>query len=449
MSKDTTFKRGTIVQADYLNDDQEVDTGLAWGVRLAQSGSATVETGIVGDPNDSQGPLIIGGRRVWKNGASNPATASGAAGDREVFVSTTDALVPNYDIEVLPVGSLPATAYWRRLGTATWDGTSVLNNIKLEHGVQAEANQFNQFTFQTISDHNQDIAVTVAGYQNQNSSVAKLISAGSDDSSGYKERFTVRGDGRVVFTPAAQTQAVLQAGGINDTLHRFELTAEGALSWGDGALAHDTFVERTASGTLKVHDGAVGGDGVLDMVYLQNTDTGGAPVNGAGMVNVLDDLNLSVGHVFRIDGEQFDADMLADGADVAHLSRTQTFTGEKTFTNVTHFQNVVELETANGYLSREATTPADIALTSLVVGDANPRFQLLADGTMGWGNGTAAMDVFVSRTAPNILSIASGDRFEQAYNAAVSEPTILVNRGTLDATLSAETASKAFAYFVS
>lgn len=449
MSKDTTFKRGTIVQADYLNDDQEVDTGLAWGVRLAQSGSATVETGIVGDPNDSQGPLIIGGRRVWKNGASNPAVASGAAGDREVFVSTTDALAPNYDVEVLPVGSLPATAYWRRLGTAYYDGVSVLRDLKLEHGVQAEANQFNQFTFQTISDHNQDIALTVAGYQNQNSSFAKLISAGSDNGAGYQERFTVRGDGRVVFTPSLETQDVFEARGTNDSLSRFTMDATGQISWGTGALAHDTYLERTASGTLKVHDGTAGGDGVLDMVYLQNTDSGGAPYNGAGMVNVLDDLNLAAGQVYRIDGEQFDADMLADGADVAHLSRTQTFTGEKTFTNVTHFQNVVELETANGYLSREAAVANNIALTSLVVGDASPRFQILADGTVGWGDGVAAMDVFVSRTAPNILTIASGDRFEQAYNAAESEPTILVNRGTLDATLSAETATKAFALFIS
>src|SRR5688572_6608332 len=135
MSVDTQFVHGTIVQADFLNDTQEVDTGLAWGIRLAQAGSGSVETGLVGDPVDSQGPLIVSGKRVWKNGASSPAVGSGAAGTREIFASTTDALVPNYNVEVLPTGNLPATAYYRRLGTAYWDGASTLRNIKLTHGV--------------------------------------------------------------------------------------------------------------------------------------------------------------------------------------------------------------------------------------------------------------------------------------------------------------------------
>jgi hypothetical protein len=449
MSQDTTFVHGTIVQADFLNDSQEVDTGLAWGVRLAQSGAGTVETGIVGDPTDTQGPLIIGGRRVWKHGASAPATGSGAAGDREIYVSTTDALAPNYNIEVLDVGSYPASAYFRRLGTASWDGVSILHNIKLEHGVQAEAKQFNQFTFQTISDHAQDIAVTVAGYQNQNNDVSKLISAGSDNGAGYQERFTVRGDGRAVFTPSVETQHVLQARSISDPLPRVSMTAEGGLSWGTGALAHDTHLDRTASGTLKIHDGAVGGDGVLDVVHLQNTDTGGGTYNGAGMVNVLDDLNLALGQVFRIDGVQFEADMLADGADVAHLSRTQTFTGLKTFSVLQTFTGGILMTGVDG-LDMQSVAADDLLLDSRVGTEANPRFTTSADGQMQWGaGGGSAPDVSLARTAPSIISMATGDRIEQAYEPTSMEPTILINRGTLDVTIENETASRAFALFIS
>jgi hypothetical protein len=253
-----------------------------------------------------------------------------------------------------------------------------------------------------------------------------------------------------VFTPAVATQTVLEAGGINDTLARVAMTAEGVVSWGDGALAHDTFVARTAAGTLKVHDGTVGGDGVLDMVFLQNTDSGGAAYNGAGMVNVLDDLNLALGQVYRINGVQFEADMLADGADVAHLSRTQTFTGAKTFDQmvVLNASSRVTALSSNGYV-RIGSSGGQNALNFQVTGDTNPRFYMAVDGTMQWGDGTNPVDISLSRTAADILSIASGDRFEQAYNAAESEPTILVNRGTLDATLSAETASKAFALFIS
>lgn len=449
MSRARNYVHGTIVEAGYLNEDQEVDTGLAWGIRLAQGSASSVETGVVGDPYDSQGPMIIAGRRVWKNGASSPAVGAGSAGTREIFVSTTEAIAPNYTVEVLPTGSTPATAYYRRVGTADWNGTSVLDNIKLEHGVQAEANQFNQFTFKSISDAVGEVPVTVAGYQNQNSSAAHLLSIGSDDGSGYKERFSVRGDGRVALTPASETQTVLQAGGINDTLPRFAMTAEGIQSWGDGSLAHDTFVARTAAGTLKVHDGTLGGDGVIDLVFLQNTDTGGAGVNGAGMVNVLDDLNLSAGHVFRIDGEQFDSDMLADAADIAHLPRTETFTGLKTFSALTTFTGGQAITGVLG-IDRQGAAASDPIVAGRVGTEANNRFSASVDGQLQWGAGGAtAMDVSMARTAANIVSMGAGDRIEQAYNATVAEPTILVNRGTLDNTLNEETASKAFAYFVS
>lgn len=451
MSQDKTFVHGTIVEADFLNTGQEVDTGLVWGMRLSQSVSGTVETDVVGDPYDTQAPLIVGGKRVWKNGASVAASPSGAAGAQDVFVSTTDLLAPDYTVEVLPTGNTPVAAYFRRIGTGDWDGVSVLDNLKLSHGVQAEADQFNQFTFQTISDSTADVPLTIAGYNNQWTSSATLLSLGSDEGSGYTERMAVDGRGRVSLTGENDTDSVVEVGADGFAATHMYIDASGEIRWGDGTLAKDTVLERTASGTLKVHDDTAGGNGKLDTVALQNSDTGGATWNGAGMVNVLDDLNLASGQVFRIDGVQFNSSMLADAANVAHLAGTETFTGVKTF-SVNQIFTAGQQVTGATSIDRQGAASGNTGYASRVGTEANNRFEVLVDGSMNWGaGGASAVDVSLSRPVgtPDVLRIAAGDRFEQAYMASVSEPDVLVNRATMDAAFASGAASRAFSYFIS
>lgn len=65
----------------------------------------------------------------------------------------------------------------------------------------------------------------------------------------------------------------------------------------------------------------------------------------------------------------------------------------------------------------------------LLTADANPSFKLLGDGTLQWGaGGGSAVDVAMSRTAANELSMASGDFFRPA---AVG---IKFNDGTIQTT---------------
>jgi hypothetical protein len=204
-------------------------------------------------------------------------------------------------------------------------------------------------------------------------------------------------------------------------------------------------------GGLKIHDGTAGGNGRLDIVSLQNSDTGGGGFNGAGMVNVLDDLNLQVGHVFRINGVQFDSTMLADAANVAHLAGVETFTGVKTF-SVNQIFTAGQQVTGATRIDRQGAASGNTGYASRVGTEANNRFEVLVDGSLNWGaGGASAVDVNLSRPAgtPDVLRIAAGDRFEQAYMASVLEPDVLVNRATMDAAFASGAASRAFSYFIS
>lgn len=51
-----------------------------------------------------------------------------------------------------------------------------------------------------------------------------------------------------------------------------------------------------------------------------------------------------------------------------------------------------------------ATT--DVAVSTVVGTEANPRFTAAADGTLSWGPGTTALDTFLSRSAPRQLTLA-------------------------------------------
>lgn len=448
MSKDTTFVHGTIVRADYLNADQEANTGAIWSTRLAQNSSSSVETNIIGDPYDTQGPLIVGGKHAWKNGASTAASASGPAGDRNIWVKTNLTLLPDYQVEVMESGDVPSEPYYRKIGSGSWDGVSSLSNLKFENGVQADANQYNQFTLKTISSSSNDVALTIEGYSSQETSTVARV--GYDDS-GFQERLGIRGDGLLAWASKLPSSFIITAGQSTDLNARWTSTAAGELGWGDGTLSQDVFLSRTSAGVLKVSDGTSGGNGIFDLVALQNSDTGGAAYNGAGMINILDDLNIQDGNVLRYNGIQFDSSHLADASSLAHLTGTETFTGTKTFSVAQTFEDSIIVSESTGVINREGTTgnaSSELVLTSQESSDSDYRLKIFVDGTLNWGDGSTSPDVTISRTAANEISLGSGDHISQAYSPSPSEPNVLVNRSTLDAVVAVNSASKAFSLFI-
>lgn len=121
------------------------------------------------------------------------------------------------------------------------------------------------------------------------------------------------------------------------------------------------------------------------------------------------------------------------GSGYVTLAGSQTITGAKTLDGITTFTAEAILNGAGGgFLTVEGTgaywqNSSSISLQSSsfmtvggsssglrwldvqVSGDADSRFEMDNTGEMTWGNGTNPVDVQLSRTAANVLSLGSGD----------------------------------------
>lgn len=87
-------------------------------------------------------------------------------------------------------------------------------------------------------------------------------------------------------------------------------------------------------------------------------------------------------------------------------------------------------DTMTGPLAIEGAAAATQNLTSEVAGDTDPRFAVLADGTLNWGSGSAALDVALQRLAPNFLALIGGTfaaAVLQASASAANIPGLIVN----------------------
>jgi hypothetical protein len=376
MSRDTTFVIGTIVRAEYLNADQEVDTGLTWGLRLAQDGVGGLVTRPAG--TDQTSTAIIGGKRAWKNTDSDPATPTGAAGQRVLWATTWGpptptfptgtGILPDYMLEVHDVGDVPLTPYYRILGTTEWNGTQN-RQVRLTNGVEADAFQYNSFVLHTVTSAiDANNAMTLAAYTAQDDANAHLFTVGVDNGTEVDRRYWISSRGVTAYTPVNMTDVILRTnvsdlGGImvSTDPDTFSFTGYGLHAWGDGTFAQDTFLERSGVGTLKI-SGLPGADATLDLTHIQNSTA-----LGNTWVNFLSDINMYPGQVLRYDGDPFGSIHLADAANVAHLGddpygNPETFIGDKTFDSDTVFNGEVvmtndlsSIEISNGKRSRIAT----------------------------------------------------------------------------------------------
>lgn len=72
-------------------------------------------------------------------------------------------------------------------------------------------------------------------------------------------------------------------------------------------------------------------------------------------------------------------------------------------------------------LNLAGSASGNFTLTSKITGNANPKWELRADGLQAWGDGTAAVDTYLYRTAAN--SLKTDGAFTSVGNVTVSSTT--------------------------
>jgi hypothetical protein len=176
MSKDVDFiDLSTAVPAETLDDLQEVHTGAVWGVKMSISGGTTVN--VAGDPlTEGQFSARVGAKPRYGTSTISVA-ASGGAGDRDIFLTSANVTTPKAPAVELQINpATPAAAFYRKIGTLTWSGSAV-TNLRLTNGVQANADQVNNFVFTPFL--NTSTPLTVRGLASQSADILRVEDSAS------------------------------------------------------------------------------------------------------------------------------------------------------------------------------------------------------------------------------------------------------------------------------
>ena len=269
--------------------------------------------------------------------------------------------------------------------------------------------------------------------------------------------------GSLTVNRASISNPILNGLVTGDTVNRFSIAADGGHTWGTGSATRDTFLQRTAVGQLSV----TGGGGFLVDSFFRSTvlgsgdqafnvrvsgDTqsrfelkgGGQMSWGPGGSSALDTslvrtgvgaLLMTVSGGLTVDG--FIRAQRTAATAGALATRVNTDTNDRGFiradgkiewgdgtaardTNL--YRNGVNTLRTDGILSVGTSLSlggpvfATVATASVaayghkVTGDTLPRWQVLGDGRLEWGSGSAAMDVNLYRSAANTLK--TDDAFE-------------------------------------
>lgn len=445
MSRETPFVLGTIVEAEWLNELQEVMTGATWGLRLAQNAGLpqSVMTGVTGDTVDSMSTAVIGGQRRWLTGSSNSSSGSGSSEEKEIRLYTDIdsgdelALSRDFFLEVASPSAIPSGTYNRVIGYGDWDaGTTVLSNIRLANGVMADASQFNAFTFRTIGRGEGDTPLRLYGYDTQATSTSRLFSAGVEVTGNYNEKIYISGAGTIGAYPDAASDLVFETGLDSDTYSRHVVHGDGEHCWGDGATPLDICLSRgTSTSETLILEGATG-NGIFDTIYIQNSNNtdGTLPGTVVGAVNIFD---------LNVIGNSYHDGVIIDLDDLAHLTGAETFTGQKTFDQTIIANNGVRA-TALGSVGfqRIGSNANQEGINLQVTGDINSRFYVTTGGVMTFGNGTVA-DVVLSRGGTDYLQLDAGDQFRVQQDPVNDND--LARKSYVDQSVES---SRAFSFFI-
>lgn len=176
MSRDVNFTDATTaVTAAWLNDSQEIDTGLAWGLRLRRD--STNQVTVYGDALTEGAYAVRVGAKTRYGTSSVSATAAGASAAYDVYLTSADVDSPKTASIELNEAS-PSADFYRKVGTATWSG-SAITSLRLLNGVQASADQYNAFVLRPLTPS--DVPLTVQGAASQTAHLldVKLSGGGS------------------------------------------------------------------------------------------------------------------------------------------------------------------------------------------------------------------------------------------------------------------------------
>jgi hypothetical protein len=169
MSRSTNFTDNvTPVSADWLNDSQEIDTGLSWGARLRLD--STNQITLYGDSLTEGAYALRVGARARYGASTVSATASGGSASLNVYATSADVASPKAPAVALSA-TAPATAFYRKIGETTWSG-SAITSLRLLNGVQANADQYNAFVLRPLVTS--DVPLTVEGLASQSANLVNV-----------------------------------------------------------------------------------------------------------------------------------------------------------------------------------------------------------------------------------------------------------------------------------
>lgn len=229
---------------------------------------------------------------------------------------------------------------------------------------------------------------------------------------------------------------------VADPQQRFNIGADGKLSWGSGALAVDANLYRSAASLIKT-DGAIvtnggqgdiawgkktanaisfertGGSGVLNLyatdgnTLAMNFTVNGTPAikfgtAGDATISRTNTGELTIGsslQILRTAGNAFYIKRTGDAANRFQSTEVGIFSwGDGTLAQDTNLYRAAAdvLKTDDAFQISRSSVGSQ-ALETFVAGDANIRYRLWPDGKMEWGDGTLARDTNLYRSAADVL----------------------------------------------
>lgn len=263
-------------------------------------------------------------------------------------------------------------------------------------------------------------------------SIGALTTTGVTNSGTYNDVSIGAGNAFIGYTSTASGTVKLKTRVTGDTVDRFSITANGDLNWGPGNAVSDTSLVRSGVGALTtfstISSAAITSSGTVTAANLTTAGT-----LTAAALSITGDLSLAAGSKlasllssatnttkiqFQISSDTgFRFTQTADGTqtwgsgasggggqsiqyvDANTLKTTGTW---QVGTNLSLLAGTSQISIA------ALTSTSTVAYTTRVTGDAQPRFQLMADGTHNWGSGSAGTDTTLTRSAAGVVSAGSG-----------------------------------------
>lgn len=129
MAKEQLFATGTIVSADFLNNRQEIESAMSWGVRVEKQTATVLQIPVAkdGTPSGQTSVLINGLPRFQTTTETLSFTSGQAAGAYDIYILAGSG--PGFDMAAVPAGGA-APANSRLVAQVDWNGSSDITAIR-------------------------------------------------------------------------------------------------------------------------------------------------------------------------------------------------------------------------------------------------------------------------------------------------------------------------------